>query len=266
MRCDLELEGRSAADGWCRPGSGAATEADAFAALERAFAAEARAAGRRDAGPTAGAGSRAGLVPGGNGTREDDTASAFDALERAFAAEARADASPAVGDGLNGEPATGGSGERTGPAEDPFEALDRAFAAEAAALAAGNGGDRSAGPAPSAGATGAAPGRAAEPPADFAGWVRAVNAAVTAAEAAAGAADGAAAGDGGWFARTTACLEARDRLEAASGRVRELTVGDARPAWVTPAAGRDAYAELRERVEAAGRRGRETCDRIERPR
>ena len=77
----------------------------------------------------------------------------------------------------------------------------------------------------------------------------------------------AAAGDGRRFAQTAACLEAQDRLEAALERARELTVGDAPPAFVSPAVGRDAHAELRERREAArrrGRRGRDGPDRAKR--
>ena len=106
-------------------------DADVFDALERAFAAEARAAGLQGPGPTAGTGSRAGVAADGDATREDDTASAFDALERAFAAVARAAGLPAVGDRLNGDCVAGGAGGSTDPAEDPFAMLERAFASQA---------------------------------------------------------------------------------------------------------------------------------------
>ena len=110
-------------------------------------------------------------------------------------------------------------------------------------------------------------GGAAEPaPTDLVAWVRAVNAAVRRAEAAAVEAEAAAAASGSWFSRTAACVDARDRLSSAEDRVAELTTGDARPSFVTPAAGADAFAAVEERLAAARARARVACDSIEQPR
>ena len=117
-------------------------------------------------------------------------------------------------------------------------------------------------------ATGAdGPVDAAAEPADLAEWVRAVNAGVAAAEEAAADAEAEAAGGGtrSWFARTAACVNARDRLARALARVEALTVGGSRPSYVTSAAGEEAYAELGERLESARAHGR-ACESIEQPR
>ena len=121
--------------------------------------------------------------------------------------------------------------------EDPFAALDRAFAAEAAALS-------------------------APEPATLAEWTRAVNASVTAAEDAAGEAEAAAGGPGTRLSRRAACAGSRDRLARALDDVRDLTVGESRPAYVTRAAGEEAYAELGERIAVARERGRTACEVI----
>ena len=176
---------------------------------------------------------------GGAGTGNTEVAELpdedpFAALDRAFAAEAAAlSASPADVGGAGGEDAE--VAELAD--EDPFAALDRAFAAEAAALS-------------------------APEPATLAEWTRAVNASVTAAEDAAGEAEAAAGGPGTRLSRRAACAGSRDRLARALDDVRDLTVGESRPAYVTRAAGEEAYAELGERIAVARERGRTACEVI----
>lgn len=95
-------------------------------------------------------------------------------------------------------------------------------------------------------------------PANLTEWVR-VSAGVTTAEEAADEAESAAAGTGSWFGRTTACVNAQDRLSYALQKVERLTVGEERPSYVTSAAGEETYAELGERLESARERGRAAC-------
>ena len=219
--------------------AGSTADADAWAALDRAFAAEAAAEAEPDeeAAP-----------------RPTADADAWAALDRAFAAEAAAEAE------LDEEAAP-----RPTADADAWAALDRAFAAEAAAEAEL---DEEAAPRPvTAAANEAVANVAGEPePTDLAAWVRAVNAGVRRAEEAAGEAEAAAADTGSWFSRTAACVDARDRLSHAWERVRELTIGEARPAFVTETAGAETYCEVEEWLEAARERGRVACESIGQPR
>ena len=105
-----------------------------------------------------------------------------------------------------------------------------------------------------------------EPSGDFAGWVRQINAAVADAERAAGEAEQAAAGSGRWFSRSSACINAEGRVAQASIRVQNLTFGTRRPRFIPAEGGRQAWDELRERLDEAGRRARAACSSIEPPR
>ena len=110
-------------------------------------------------------------------------------------------------------------------------------------------------------------GRACSVPAgDFAGWVREINAAVADAERAAGEAEQAAAGSGSWFSRSSACINAEGRVSQAVVRVQGLTFGTRRPSFVPAAGGSQAWNELRERLDEAGRRARAACSSIAPPR
>ena len=168
-------------------------------------------------------------------TTEAGVADALAALDRAFETQGAAqdDARPA----------------EAGVA-DALAALDRAFETQGAAQ------DDAAGAADDAD----------EPePADLAAWVRAVNAGVRRAEEAARAAEAAAASGGSWFSRMAACVDAHDRLESAVERAEALTLGATRPAFVTTAAGAEAYAEVEARLDAAREDGRMACESIEQP-
>ena len=204
---------------------------DPFAALDRAFAAEAEAA--RLTGAAASDAGAGGVNAEVADLPDDDP---FAALDRAFAAEAEAArltgaaASDAGAGGVNAEVADL-------PDDDPFAALDRAFAAEAEAA-----------------------GLTAPEPATLEEWTRAVNAGMTAAEDAAGEAEAAAGGSGTRLSRRAACAGARDRLESAVDDVRNLTIGEARPAYVTSDAGEETYVELGGRIAAARERGRTACE------
>ena len=223
--------------------------ADPFAALDQAFAAEVGAEGAEEE-------AAAGLAH----TEPDDAPveDPFAALDRAFATEVAGAAAEAF----------------AAEVEDPFAALDRAFSAEVA----GDVADAAADPVAADGVGAAAlavpvdaetsvnaAGAEATEPATFASWVRAVNGSVTAAEDAAAAAQASAAGSGSWFARTAACVGARDRLTRALARVEALTVGGSRPSFVTSAMGEEAYAELGERLASARAQSR-ACDSIEQQR
>ena len=105
-----------------------------------------------------------------------------------------------------------------------------------------------------------------EPSGDFAGWVRQINAAVADAERAAGEAEQAAAGSGRWFSRSSACINAEGRVSQAINRVQNLTFGTRRPRFIPAEGGRQAWDELRERLDEAGRRARAACSSIEPPR
>ena len=223
--------------------------ADPFAALDQAFAAE---VGAEDAEEEAAA---------GLAHAEPDDAPVedpFAALDRAFATEVAGDAAEAF----------------AAEVEDPFAALDRAFSAEVAGDVADAAADSVAADGVGAAALAVpvdaetsvnAAGAEATEPATFAAWVRAVNASVSAAEEAAAAAQASAAGAGSWFARTAACVGARDRLTRALARVEALTVGGSRPSFVTSAMGEEAYAELGERLASARAQSR-ACDSIEQQR
>ena len=238
---------------------------DAFAALEQAFAAEAAELSADEE------------TNDRNADAASENAHPFAAPEQAFVAEVpeevREDAAAAVVDAVP-EPAE---------SADAFAALEQAFAVEVADDVAQ--GDEAnvvdAAPEPTA-AHGSAstvalvvpldvetaadpPAYATPEPANLAEWVRAVSAGVTAAEEAAGEAESAAAGTGSWFARTAACVNARDRLSNALQRVERLTVGEGRPLYVTAAAGEETYTELGERLDSAGERGRAACESIGRP-
>ena len=105
-----------------------------------------------------------------------------------------------------------------------------------------------------------------EPAGDFAGWVRQINAAVAEAERAAAVAEQAAAGSGSWFSRSSACINAEDRVAQASVRVQNLTLGTRRPRFVPAEGGSQAWQELRERLEEARQRASAACSSIEPPR
>ena len=76
-----------------------------------------------------------------------------------------------------------------------------------------------------------------EPAGDFAGWVRQVNADVAAVERAADEAEQAAAGTGGWFTRSSGCLNAEGRVaQAIKPRAGAHVHGDP-PAAVHPGRG-----------------------------
>ena len=268
---DRALESKSSGASSNRPGGGK-PGADPFATLDQAFAAE---VGAEDAEREAAA---------GLAHAEPDDAPVedpFAALDRAFAAEVAGDAAEAFAAGVGAEDAEEEAAADLAhaepddaPVEDPFAALDRAFAAEATVDAAHAAADPVAADGVGAAAL-AVPGDAetgvnaagaeATEPATFAAWVRAVNASVSAAEEAAAAAHASAAGAGSWFARTAACVGARDRLTRALARVEALTVGASRPSSVTSASGEEAYVELGERLESARAQGR-ACDSIEQPR
>ena len=254
--------------------SGGGTEDPTLAALQTLFLSGADPATRQQwrmaldralaPQPSAPSATPAGVGGGGPGVDP------FAALDQAFAGEAGAE------DGEE-EAAAGLADPEPGvaPVEDPFAALDRAFAAEAAAAVAdaradpvgADGSGIAALAVPADAETGVDTAAAAEAvePADLAAWVRAVNASLTAAEEAATVAQASAAGAGSWFARTAACVDARDRLTRALARVEALTVGGSRPSYVTSAAGEEAYAELGERLESARTHGR-ACESIEQPR
>lgn len=248
------------------PGSTEPPRADPFAALEQAFAEQ-----RDAADPVEGAGDSPTDAQMLDATARDP----FAALDRAFASEAAASAED--------ESAASGNENLAATRADPFAALERAFAEEAAEdraednteePVAVHGTEDRAG----AGSTvslaqplnrendeAAAADEVVEP-ANLPEWVAAVNAGVTAAEQAADEAEAGASGTGSWFARTTAYLNARDRLAVALARVEALTVGNARPSFVTGTPAEQAYAELGERIEAADERGHAACESIEQPR
>ena len=240
-------------------------EDDPFAALDQAFAPEA--AGLTESPATSGGAVGSGEV---SALPEEDP---FAALDQAFAAEAA---------GLTESPAaSGGAGTESAevaalPEDDPFAALDRAFAAEAAGLtrspdeAGGGVGRAEVSALPEADPIAALArtleaqvARAAAPrPGTVAAWTRAVHASVTAAEDAAGEAEATARRRGGRSMRRATCRVARNRLADAVSEARELTVGGARPAFVTRAAGEQVYADLEERIAAARERGRRACEAI----
>ena len=62
--------------------------------------------------------------------------------------------------------------------------------------------------------------------------------------------------------RRATCRVARNRLADAVSEARELTVGGARPVFVTRAAAEQVYADLGERIAAARERGRRACEAI----
>lgn len=97
-------------------------------------------------------------------------------------------------------------------------------------------------------------------------WVRAVDASMAEAERAAAEAEASAAGAGGWFSRTSACLDAQGRMTSALDHVAGLTVGEDRPAAVAGGTGDEVYVELGARMEAVRERARAACASIERPR
>lgn len=105
-----------------------------------------------------------------------------------------------------------------------------------------------------------------EPTEGFARWVRALNAAARAAEQAAADADAAAADAGSWFTRTSSCIEAEERVTAATTDVTRLTVGDGRPGSIPDRTGREAYVNLAVLMDDAQRRASDACDSIEQPR
>ena len=102
-----------------------------------------------------------------------------------------------------------------------------------------------------------------EPAGDFAGWVRQVNADVAAVEQAADEAEQAAAGTGGWFTRSSGCLNAEGRLAQAVLRIQALTfMGTRRPRFIPAEAGSEAWRELKGRIDEARRRARAACESI----
>ena len=68
-----------------------------------------------------------------------------------------------------------------------------------------------------------------------------------------GQTEAAAEAAGSWFSRIAACVDARDRLESAVERAEALMLGAARPAFVTVAAGAEAYAEVGATLSGARR-------------
>ena len=62
-----------------------------------------------------------------------------------------------------------------------------------------------------------------------------------------------------------ACVDARDRLSSAAERAKALTLGAARPPFVTSAAGAGAYAEVEARLDVARENGRMACESIGQP-
>ena len=270
---DRALESKSSGASLNRSGGGGEPGADPFAALDQAFAAE---VGAEDAAEEEAAAGLAHAEPD-DAPVEDP----FAALDRAFAAEVAGDAAEAFAAEVGAEDAEEEAAAGLAhaepddvPVEDPFAALDRAFAAavagdvaDAAAdpvAADGVGAAALAAPVDAETSVNAADAEATEP-ATFGAWVRAVNGSVTAAEDAAAAAQASAAGAGSWFARTAACVGARDRLTRALARVEALTVGGSRPSFVTSAMGEEAYAELGERLASARAQSR-ACDSIEQQR
>ena len=266
-------------------GNRAAAVPDAFDALDRAFAVEAAA---ESTGPAA-------VEDRNDGSAGGAPADPLAALEQAFAtaavaenieAEPRhlADAEPAqaaVQAAFVAEAAESSAGEETDADGRPAARADLSAVPEQALVV----------PVPDevmevdgadavddarAPATFVVPfeaqvdsGRSAEAlaePVDLAAWVRAVNASVTAAEQAASDAEAAASGAGSWFARAAGCVNSQDRLTSELARIEELTIGRARPSFVTGAAGEEAYAELGARRESARERGRAACESIDRPR
>ena len=207
-------------------GSTEPPRADPFAALEQAFAEQGD-----DADSVEDAGYSSTDAQMLDGTARDP----FAALDRAFASEAAAFAD---------ESAASGDENPMRRRADPFAALERAFAEQTAEDRAEDNTEEPVGvygteDRAGAGSTvslvqpsnrendeAAAADEAVEP-ANLLEWVAAVNAGVTAAEQAAAEAD--ASGTGSWFARTTACLNARNRLAVALAHVEALTVGNARP-------------------------------------
>ena len=102
-----------------------------------------------------------------------------------------------------------------------------------------------------------------EPAGDFAGWVRQVNADVAAVEQAADEAEQAAAGTGGWFTRSSGCLNAEGRMAQAINRVQALTfMGTRRPQFIPAEAGSQAWRELEGRIDEARQRARAACESI----
>ena len=197
-----------------------------------------------------------------------DVADALAALDRAFAADAPAANVPEEEDvarpaDADAEPEAAEAAD----VADALAALDRAFAADAPTANVPEQ-EAAADAEPPALADEAVADVAGEPePTDLTAWVRAVNAGVRRAEEVAAEAEEAAADTGrSWFSRTVACVDARDRLSRAWERVKELTIGEARPAFVTSTAGSEAYCEVEDRLEAAHERGRLACDSIEQPR
>ena len=238
-------------------GSAGAGVADAFPALDR---------GRRPAADVprpadADAEPEATETADGAATEAADVGAVLAALDRAFAADAPVADVPRPA-GTDAEPE---ATEAAGVAA--LAALDGAFAAANATAANASEQEDAADAASPALADATAAEVAGEPePTILTAWLRAVNAAVRRAEEAAAEAEKTAAATGSWFSLTTACLDARDRVSKAGKRVKELTIGEARPLFVTSAAGSEAYCEVEDRLEAANERGRLACDSIEQPR
>lgn len=249
-------------------GSAGAARADPFAALDQAFAAERDAQDAEEVDEAASADAEP-----ADAAVED----AFAALDLAFASEAAELSADEETIGVGGQNA-----DTDAVGVDPLAAPEPVIAREtpdavpedevAAVVDAGLAPADAAGAEPPATpvlpldvAAGADAAAEAAAPANLAEWVRAVNAGVRAAEEAADEAEAAASGTGSWFGRTASCVNARDRLSSALARVEELTLGESRPSYVTTAAGKEAYAELGERLEAVSARGRAACETIERP-